>query len=602
VAEPAPHRPIEDYALIGDGETAALVSRDGDIDWLCWPRFDSDACFAALLGDGSHGRWRLAPAEPFTSTRRYRPDTLVLDTRFVTPTGVVVVTDFMPARGAASHVVRLVRCEEGRVDMGMHLKVRFGYGRTVPWASRQRDGALRLIAGPDMATLRADVPTRGEDLATIARFAVSQGDTRVFTLGYQPSHEEPAAALNAVAALEETLAFWRGWIAQCHVSGPYAELVRRSLISLKAMIFAPTGGLVAAPTTSLPEDLGGERNWDYRYCWIRDATLSLLALMNTGFYREAADWRDWLLRAAAGNPADMQIMYGIGGERRLMEWSPGWLPGYGGSRPVRVGNAAHEQLQLDVYGELMDSLCQARRGGLETSEPAWALQKVLIAHLAEIWNEPDEGIWEVRGPRRRFTFSRVMAWVAVDRAIQDAVQFELEAPLDEWRALHATMEADVWRNGYDPVRNTFTQAYGEAGLDASLLLLAQVGFLPADHPAFAGTVAAIERELLESGFVRRYATALTDDGLAGSEGAFLACSFWLADAYVLLGRHDEARTLFERLLGICNDVGLLAEEFDPHRGCFAGNFPQAFSHVGLINTAMNLNHQTKPNDQRASRP
>jgi len=592
---------IADYGLIGDCETAALVGRNGSIDWLCWPRFDSDACFAALLGDEANGAWRIAPAAAFKTSRQYRDGTLVLETLFETKDGAVALIDFMPPRGDASHIVRLVEGRRGRVAMRMELTLRFGYGLTVPWVSRMDDGGLRAIAGPSMVVLRTPVETRGEHMSTLAKFEVRDGDQVPFVLSHQASHLPPPEAIDGKAALEETERFWCDWLAKSAVEGPYAEAIRRSLITLKAMTFAPTGGVVAAPTTSLPEQFGGTRNWDYRFCWIRDSTLTLLSMMNSGYYDEASAWLGWLQRAVAGDPADMQIMYGIGGDRRLTEWTADWLPGHAHSAPVRVGNAAHEQFQLDVYGELMDTFHQARCGGLHPPASVWGLQRVLVDHVAKVWSEPDEGIWEVRGPRRRFTYSRVMAWVAVDRAIRSAEAFGLEGPVNEWRALCDHIRADVMTHGFDAGRNTFVQAYGETALDASLLLLGQVGFLKADDPAFIGTVAAIERELLVDGFVQRYQTGKTDDGLPPGEGAFLACSFWLADAYAMIGRQDDARALFERLLAIRNDLGLLAEEYDPVAQRFAGNFPQAFSHIGLINTAANLTHDRKPNDQRSAK-
>ena len=595
-----PGRPgaIADYALIGDCETAALVDRQGSINWLCWPRFDSDACFAALLGDRSNGTWRLAPAGPYTVSRRYRPGTLILETVFVTETGEVALIDFMPPRGEASDVVRLVEGRKGHVPMRMELVLRFGYGLDVPWVSATEDG-LRAIAGPDMTLLRTPVPTRGEGLTTVAEFEVAECQTVPFVLTYQASHLPPPRAIDPMDALADTEAFWSEWSARSQLDGPYTEAIQRSLITLKALTYAPTGGLVAAPTTSLPEQFGGERNWDYRFCWIRDATLTLLSLMNGGYYEEATAWRDWLLRAVAGAPDDMQIMYGIGGERRLTEWTADWLAGHEGSRPVRVGNAAHEQFQLDVYGELMDSFYQARRGGMPPDDAAWAVEKALVGHVAKVWSEPDEGIWEVRGGRRRFTFSRVMAWVAVDRAIRIAEEFGEDAPLDDWRVLRDQIRADVWAHGFDAQRNTFIRAYDDGGLDASLLLVGLVGFVEPTDPAYVGTVQAVERELLEGGFVLRYKTETAGDGLPPGEGAFLACSFWLADAYAAIGREDDARVLFERLLALRNDVGLLSEEYDPIGHRLAGNFPQAFSHIGLISTATNLTHHTKPTEQRS---
>ena len=573
---PAPGRPsqIADYAMIGDCETAALVDRDGSIDWLCWPRFDSDACFAALLGDRSNGYWRVSPAGRYKTSRQYRPGTLVLETLFETDEGAVALIDFMPPRGTVSDIVRLVEGRRGEVAMRMALVLRFGYGLTVPWVKRLDDQTLTAIAGPSMAVLRTPAMTHGENMTTVSDFIVREGQTVPFVLSHQASHLPPAPGIDPAKALAETEAFWSEWLAKCVLDGPYAAAVERSLITLKAMTFAPTGGLVAAPTTSLPEQFGGERNWDYRFSWVRDSTLTLLAMMNTGYYEEAAAWLAWLQRAVAGDPADMQIMYGIGGERRLTEWTADWLSGHEASRPVRIGNAAHQQFQLDVYGELMDTFHQARCGGLTPDASLWELQRILVEHVAKVWNEPDEGIWEVRGPRRRFTYSRVMAWVAIDRAIKSADAFGLEGRLEEWRDLRRTIHADVWANGYDGNRNCFTQAYGEAALDASLLLLAQVGFIEPTDPAYLGTVEAIERELLVDGFVQRYQSQATNDGLPPGEGAFLACSFWLADAYAMIGRDDDARRLFERLLAIRNDLGLLAEEYDAKADRFAGNFPR----------------------------
>jgi GH15 family glucan-1,4-alpha-glucosidase len=591
---------IEDYGLIGDGETAALVSRDGSIDWLCWPRFDSDACFAALLGTREHGRWRIAPsAEVRRVSRRYRGDTLILETEFETAEGRARLVDFMPPRGACSDVVRLVEGIEGSVPMCMELILRFGYGRTTPWVSRLDDGGLRAVAGPDMVVLRSPTALRGKDLTTVCDFRVAAGEVTPFVLSYSPSHEPAPQAVNPRAALAGTESWWREWCGHATVDGELRSQVMRSLITLKALIYAPTGGIVAAPTTSLPEHLGGPRNWDYRFCWLRDATLTLLALMDAGFFDEAQRWRDWLLRAAAGRPEELQIMYGIAGERRLAEWEVGWLPGYGGSRPVRVGNAAAGQLQLDVFGELMDALHHARRGGLSGSEQSWSVQRELMRHLTGIWREPDQGIWEVRGPPQHFTYSKVMAWVAVDRAVKAVESFGLEGPVDEWRALRATIHEEVLRHGVDRARGCFTQAYGSRNVDASLLLLPQLGFLPADDPRMRATVAAVEKHLLRDGFVLRYDTGETDDGLPPGEGAFLACSFWLADAYVLCGRHDEARALFERLLSLRNDLGLLAEEYDPATGRQLGNFPQAFSHIALVDTAMNIGRAQQPARQRA---
>jgi GH15 family glucan-1,4-alpha-glucosidase len=591
---------IADYALIGDCETAALVGRDGSIDWLCWPRFDSDACFAALLGTPENGRWLIAPRHPdAVITRRYRPDTLILETRFETNSGAVLLVDFMPLRGTNSDLVRLVVGERGRVDMRFELVIRFGYGSVVPWVTRLDDGALRAVAGPDMVLLHTPVAVHGENLKTVTDFTIEAGDTMPFVLTYASSHLPPPPVPDAITALEDTRAFWEGWAATCRSKAHCPPGVVRSLITLKALTYAPTGGIVAAPTTSLPEQLGGSRNWDYRYCWLRDATLTLLAFMNAGYYEEAHAWREWLLRTVAGSPQQSQIMYGIAGERRLTEWEIPWLPGYFGAKPVRIGNGAFGQLQLDVYGEVMDALHQARRGGLGVSESGWALQLALLEHLAKIWQEPDESIWEIRGPRRHFTYSKVMAWVAFDRAIKSAEAFGLSGPVDTWRGLRAQIHEEVCRIGYDPEIGSFVQSYGSKEVDASLLLLPVVGFLPPIDRRIHGTVAAIERGLMVDGFVRRYDTSRIDDGLPPGEGAFLACSFWLVDAYALIGRLADARALYERLLRLRNDVGLLSEEYDPAAGELVGNFPQAFSHVALVNSAFNLHRVDKPAEQRS---
>ncbi len=592
---------IEDYALIGDCETAALVGRDGSVDWLCWPRFDSDACFAALLGAPEHGRWLVAPADGAASvTRRYRGDTLILETRFETSDGAVLVVDFMPPRSGHSNLVRLVLGERGKVAMRTELIVRFGYGALVPWVHRQEDGTLRAIVGPDQAVLRTPVPVHGEGPSTVGTFTVAAGETVPFTLTYAPSHLPPPEPADPQAALAEAERFWREWSGRARVEeGERRGAVMRSLITLKALTYAPTGGIVAAPTTSLPETLGGIRNWDYRFCWLRDATLSLLALMNAGYYEEAGAWRDWLLRAVAGVPSQAQIMYSITGERRLTEWEVDWLPGYEGARPVRIGNGAHGQIQIDVYGEVMDALYQAQRGGLASSADAWALQQAFLAHLAEIWREPDRGIWESRRPERHFTFSKIMAWVAFDRGAKIAQEFGLEGPVERWSEVAKEIHDDVCANGYDPELGSFVQAYGSKWLDGSLLLIPTTGFLPVDDPRIAGTVRAVEGRLLADGFVMRHDPAEVETGLAHGEGAFLACSFWLADALVLLGRGEEGQRLFERLLALRNDVGLLSEEYDVPTGRLVGNFPQAFSHIALVNTAHNLARPSKPAEQRA---
>jgi GH15 family glucan-1,4-alpha-glucosidase len=591
---------IEDYALIGDCESAALVGRDGSIDWLCWPRFDSDACFAALLGDPAHGRFRIAPQDaPQRISRRYRLDTLILETRFETADGVVTLVDFMPIRGLNPDCVRIAVGERGRVKMCVELVLRFGYGALVPWVRKLGDGTLRAIAGPDMVLLRTPVHLRGENMTTVGEFTVGEGDRIPFILTYGPSHLPRPEPFSAEVALDQTEAYWREWTRRGRTEGPWSSAVSRSLITLKALTYAPTGGIVAAPTTSLPEQIGGERNWDYRFCWVRDATLTLLALMNAGYYDEAQAWRDWLTRAIAGRPEQMEVMYGIAGERRLTEWEVPWLPGYADSRPVRIGNAAHRQLQLDVFGEVMDTLHQGRRGGLAASESGWDVQRALLTHLETIWREPDHGIWEVRAAPQHFTYSKAMTWVAFDRALRSAEMFGLPGPVEHWRELCGEIHADVCRNGWNAQANSFTRAYGSRDLDASLLLLAPVGFLKPDDPRYRNTVEAIERELLVDGFVLRYDTGKSRDGLPTGEGAFLACSFWLSDAYLLLGRREDAERLFRRLVGLANDVGLLSEEYDPREDRQLGNFPQAFSHVALINTAFNLTRAKKPAEQRA---
>lgn len=595
---------IEDYALIGDCETAALVGRDGSIDWLCWPRFDSPACFAALLGTPNNGRWLLAPDDPKARvTRRYREDTLILETRFETQTGAVLVVDFMPPRRRTSGLIRIVIGERGEVRMRTELVLRFGYGSHVPWVMRIASNTLRAVAGPDMVLLSTRAPVRGEDLKTVADFVVKAGESVPFVLCYAPSHEQVPPLLNVDESLAETEAFWREWIARGRGVRDWSDLVKRSLITLRALIYSPTGGIIAAPTTSLPECLRGARNWDYRYCWLRDATLALLALMAAGYYEESAAWRDWLVRAVAGTPQQMQIMYGLAGERRLPEWQADWLPGYEGAQPVRIGNAAYSQLQLDVYGEIMDLLHHARRNALEPLDPierAWSIQRQLLEYLAEAWQRPDQGIWEVRGPPQHFTYSKIMCWVAFDRAIKDAELYGFEGPRDEWRRVRDTIHAQICERAYDSERNCFVQAYGSDQLDASLLLLPELGFLPPGDPRVQGTIAAIERELMVNGFVRRYNTAQTDDGLPAGEGVFLACSFWLADAYALCGRYVDAEAMYSRLTGLANDVGLLSEEYDTASRRMLGNFPQGFSHLALIATAFNLSHAVRPAEQRAA--
>jgi GH15 family glucan-1,4-alpha-glucosidase len=593
--------PLEDYALIGDCETAALVSRGGSIDWLCWPRFDSGACLAALLGTPDHGRWLLEAVDPGARVqRRYRGHTLILETTIETADGTATVIDFMPPRGRNSDVVRIVRGDRGRVRMRTELILRFDYGRSVPWVNRLPDGTFRAIAGPDMVVLHTPVALHGKDLRTVGEFDVAAGSTIPFVMTHGPSHLDPPAPIDPTSSLEGTEAFWTEWSSHTEAPDEWADAVMRSLIVLKALTYAPTGGLTAAPTTSLPEQLGGNRNWDYRFCWLRDATLTLLALMNAGYYGEARAWRDWLLRAAAGAPSQMQIMYGLGGERGLVEYDLPWLPGYEGSSPVRIGNAAHSQLQLDVFGEVMDALHQARRGGLDARDADWAFQQALLDHLSSVWREADNGMWEVRGAPRHFTYSKVMAWVAFDRGIKAIEASGLEGPVDRWRALRRAIHEEVCARGFDRDLGSFVQSYGSSELDASLLLIPTVGFLPPHDPRVRGTIAAVERRLFTDGFLLRYDTATSDDGLPVGEGAFLACSFWLADAYVMVNRLDDARRLFERLLTLRNVVGLLAEEYDTRAGRLVGNFPQAFSHIALVNTAHNLSHAKKPTEQRSA--
>jgi GH15 family glucan-1,4-alpha-glucosidase len=590
---------IEDYALIGDCKSAALVSRDGSIDWLCWPRFDSAACFAALLGTMDHGRWLVAPREKARITRRYRPDTLILETHFETDEGAATLVDFMPFRGDHSEIVRFVIGTRGKMAMHTELILRFGYGAIVPWVTRLENGALRAIAGPDMTVLRTPVHVTGKDMTSVGEFTISRGETIPFVMTYSRSHEPLPETVDPTASLEATEKFWKDWSAKCRPAGEWSDAVRRSVITLKALTYGPTGGVVAAPTTSLPEQIGGKRNWDYRFCWLRDATLTLLCTMHAGYYEEAQAWREWLLRAVAGSPNQLQIMYGIRGERRLAEWEADWLPGYENSAPVRIGNAAHTQLQLDVFGEIMDVHHQARRCGLSTNESGWDAQVKFMEHLTEIWREPDQGIWEMRGLAQAFTYSKVMAWVAFDRAIKSAETFGLEGPLDDWRKVRDEICAEVCEHGFDKKLGAFVQAYGSDQLDASLLMLPAVGFLPVTDPRIANTIAAIERRLIRGGFVMRYSTEEVADALPPGEGAFLACSFWLVDVYILQERYDEAEELFRRLIGLRNDVGLLSEEYDPKLKRLVGNFPQAFSHLSLINSAYNLTRVRKPVHQRS---
>ena len=592
---------IEDYGLIGDCETAALVGRDGSIDWLCWPAFDSDACFAALLGTEKHGRWKIAPTEDVTNiSRRYRDNTLILETRFETAGGTVVLIDFMPPRGKASDIVRLVRGVSGRVKLRMELVIRFGFGTDIPWVKKNQDGsALLAICGPDMTVLRTPVETRGEDMTTVADFEVGAGETIPFALTYGSSHLPVPDAIDPVLALQDTEDFWTEWSGRCTYRGDSRDLVMRSLITLKALTYKPTGGIVAAPTTSLPEKLGGARNWDYRFCWLRDATFTLLALMNSGYTEEASCWHNWLLRAVAGAPAHMQIMYGIMGQRRLLEWEADWLPGYEGAQPVRIGNAAHGQLQLDVYGELMDAFHQSRVAELRLDDGTWDLECKVLEHLAEVWDQPDHGIWERRGDGKHYVSSKVMTWVGFDRAIKSAEKFAFEAPLDRWRGLRDTIHREVCEKGFDPVQNSFVESYGSKLLDASILMLPSVGFLPGADPRVRGTLAAIEKCMIRDGFVLRHDPREVSDEKQPIEGAFLACSLWLADAYVLAGEIDKAQALFDRVAAIANDLGLLAEEYDSGAGRQTGNFPQALTHIALINTAHNLSDARKPAMQRS---
>jgi GH15 family glucan-1,4-alpha-glucosidase len=592
---------IEDYGLIGDCETAALIGRDGSIDWLCWPAFDSDACLAAILGTRKNGRWLIAPTEEIKkSSRRYWDNTLILETRFETADGAIALIDFMPPRGDASDVVRLVRGISGRVKLRMELVIRFGFGIDIPWVKRAQDGsALLAICGQDMTVLRTPVETRGEDLTTVADFDVSAGQTIPFVLTYGPSHLPVPKPINPAAALQETEDFWTEWSSRCNYAGEHRDLVLRSLITLKALTYAPTGGIVAAPTTSLPEKLGGMRNWDYRFCWLRDATFTLLALMNSGYTEEASAWHNWLLRAAAGAPASMQIMYGIMGQRRLLEWEAAWLPGYEGSQPVRIGNAAHAQLQLDVYGELIDAFHQARMTELKLDDESWALECAVLRHLAEVWHRPDHGIWERRDEGRHYVFSKVMSWVAFDRGIKSAERFGFKAPFEEWQLLRDTIHRDVCEKGFDPSLNSFVESYGSQLLDASILLLPSVGFLPASDPRIRGTLAAIQQYLMRNGFVLRHDPREISDEKQPIEGAFLACSLWLADAYVLAGEIDKAQALFDRVVGVANDLGLLAEEFDSGERRQTGNFPQALTHIALINTAHNLSDAKQASEKPA---
>ena len=599
--------PIEGYAVIGDTETAALVASDGSIDWLCLPRFDSGACLGALLGSEENGRWRISPAGGAKRvTRNYRPGTLILETEMEADGGRVRLIDLMPVRGRDggnnADVVRIVEGVSGRVKMRMDLTIRFDYGHLVPWVTRS-GGSLAAVGGPDALTLATPVETHGENLSTVAEFAVSEGDRVPFVLTWHPSHRPPPPDVDAEGALEDTEKWWREWTDANTYDGEWEEAVDRSLITLKALTYAPTGGIVAAPTTSLPEHIGGVRNWDYRFVWVRDATFTLQTLMMAGHQREALAWRDWLLRAVAGDPEDLQIMYGVAGERRMPELELDWLAGYQGSRPVRTGNAAHQQIQVDVYGELMDAIYMARRMGMDHEETIWDLQQLLLEHLEGKWSEPDYGLWEVRGDPRHFTHSRLMAWVAFDRAIKCVEQWTFDGPVDRWRERRQDIRAEIEQRGFDPDHNTFTQSYGSTALDASLLLIPQVGFLPPTDGRVLGTIDAIQRELsIDDTLIRRYDTDEADDGLPGGEGAFLLCSFWMVDALAMAGNHHEARRRFEHLLGLRNDVGLLSEQYDPVSQRMLGNFPQAYSHLGLIDSAYNLRAEGKggPAQDRAS--
>jgi GH15 family glucan-1,4-alpha-glucosidase len=593
-------KPLEDYALIGDCQTGALVARDGSIDWLCLPRFDSGACFAALLGTDDHGFWRIAPSgQPVQVKRGYRGDTLVLETEFSTAEGTVALLDFMPPRGRSFDLVRIVEGRRGRVPMEMVLQIRFDYGSIVPWV-RRTEGGIVAIGGPDMVRLRTTAPLVGEGLRTVSRFTVGQGERLSFDLTWFPSHEVAPAPIDPASALVETEDFWRRWSARSRYRGSWSDAVARSLVTLKALTYAPTGGIVAALTTSLPEHLGGVRNWDYRYCWLRDATFTLQALAGAGYLDEARAWREWLLRAAAGTPSQLRIMYGVAGERRLPELELPWLPGYEGSRPVRTGNGAHTHRQLDVFGELLDAMHQCWRVGLTPEPGAWRLERAVVEFLETVWGEPDQGIWEVRGPRRHFTHSKLMAWVALDRAVKGIEHYELDGPLPRWREVRDRIHAQVCEEGFNQRRGAFVQYYGSDLLDASLLMMPLVGFLPAADPRVKGTIEAIERDLTKDGFVARYSTVPEVDGLPPGEGAFLLCTFWLADALCLLGRREDARRIFEGVLSVRNDVGLLSEGFEVGRRRLVGNFPQAFSHIGLINTAINLSEPHGPAEARGT--
>jgi GH15 family glucan-1,4-alpha-glucosidase len=595
---------IEDYGMVGDLQTAALISREGSVDWLCFPRFDSGACFAALLGDEENGRWVLAPTdEDRDVSRRYRPDTLILETEWQTTTGRVRVTDFMPPRGETPDLVRIVEGIDGEVEMFTEIVIRFDYGSIVPWVRRVGDNERVAVAGPDAVVLATPVDVHGEDYRTRATFTVSADERVPFVLTWYPSHRETPQSIDAERALDDTQAFWSGWANKCEFEGEHHDEVHQSLLVLKALTYEPTGGIVAAPTTSLPEHIGGIRNWDYRFCWLRDATLTLLALLQAGYVEEADEWRKWLLRAAAGVPSDLQIMYGVAGERRLTELELDWLDGYEKSAPVRIGNGASEQIQLDVYGEVLDALYQGRKHGMTVHPSSWSVQKVILRHLERVWREPDHGIWEIRGPKRHFTHSKVMAWLAFDRAVCSVEEQGLDGPVERWREVRDEIHAEVCKRGFDEARGTFTQTYEDGKLDASLLQIPLVGFLPVSDERVVGTVDAVARELMYEGFLLRYRTddEGTVDGLPAGEGVFLPCSFWLADCWELLGRHDEAHALFEKLLSLRNDLGLLSEEYDPVARRMLGNFPQAFTHLALVNTAFTLAKEHPPVVHRHAR-
>jgi GH15 family glucan-1,4-alpha-glucosidase len=579
---------LEDYALIGDCETAALVDNNGSIDWLCWPDFSSEACFAALLGSQENGYWKITPAGgKWKTTRRYREHSLILETIFEHADGAFRLIDFMPVRQRTSQIVRIVEGIRGKVSARMEMALRFDYGRTVPWVTRIRQG-VRAIAGPNLAVLHASVPLHGENLKTVADFTVSRGDRVSFTLAYGTSYKPNPRRLDALQALTDCRKRWRHWTHRLKYKGKYREAIERSLITLRALIYRPTGGVVAAATTSLPEALGGVRNWDYRYCWLRDTTFTLLALANGGYHDEAAAWQDWLLRALAGSPQQVQIMYGLKGERQLVEWEVDWLPGYENSKPVRVGNAAAGQIQLDIYGEVLDCFYHAQHSMGRHTEDNFRVLVLLLEQLEKVWHQPDEGIWETRGGPQQFTYSKMMAWVAFDRAVMLSEQLEYDAPVEKWKLLRDTIHGEICARAFSKKRKAFVQAYGSQQLDASMLLMPVVGFLPGSDPRVKATVEAIERELMPDGLVMRYNTAKVDDGLPAGEGVFLACSFWMVSSLKAIGRERDARALFERLIKLRNDVGLLAEEYDTQKERLVGNFPQAFSHIALVNAAFDL--------------